>query len=375
MQSKIKVMVVDDSALVRKVLSEVLNSDAGIEVIAQASDPIFAMQKMKQQRPDVITLDIEMPRMDGITFLHKLMSEQPLPVVICSSLTRQNASTTLEALRFGAVEIITKPELGVKGFIEESAVQIIDAVKAASRARVGKQRAGTVKVQAKQSADVVLHKATRAMSETTDKIIAIGASTGGTEALRQLLGVMPAQSPGMLIVQHMPEKFTTAFAASLNKISAMEVREAVHGERLHMGLALLAPGGKHLLLKRSGAQYRVDVVDGPLVSRHRPSVDVLFRSVARYAGANVAACLMTGMGDDGATGLKEIRDAGGRTFAQDEATSVVFGMPKEAWKRGAAEQLVPLGEIASVVLNACHGGRVKTPASGGDNVSNTRKVR
>jgi len=356
MSNKIKVLVVDDSALVRKVLTEVLNSDPSIDVIAQASDPLFAIQKIKKQRPDVITLDIEMPRMDGITFLKKLMSgevsEQPIPVVICSSLTRKNASTTVEALRAGAVEIITKPEIGVKGFIEESAIQIIDSVKAASRARV-KKKFGTSKVTTKQNADVILQKSVKAMSETTDKIIAIGASTGGTEALRQFLAAMPALSPGVLIVQHMPEKFTTAFAKHLNEISPMEVREAVTGDRLHQGLALVAPGGHHMLLKRSGAQYIVEIVDGPLVSRHRPSVDVMFRSVARFAGANVAACLMTGMGDDGATGLKEIRDIGGRTFAQDEATSVVFGMPKEAWKRGAAEQLIPLPDIASILLSAC----------------------
>lgn len=360
--SKINVLVVDDSALVRKVLSEVLNSDSDIEVIAQASDPIFAIQKIKKQRPDVITLDIEMPRMDGITFLKQLMSDEslydkgrPIPVVICSSLTRENASTTVEALRSGAIEIITKPEIGVKGFIQESAIQIIDSVKAASCARV-KKRNNPIRVTAKCSADVVLQKSSKSMSETTDKIIAIGASTGGTDALRKFLSAMPALSPGVIIVQHMPEKFTTAFAGHLNEISAMEVREAVNGDRLHQGLALVAPGGKHMLLKRSGAQYKVEIVDGPLVSRHRPSVDVLFRSVARFAGVNAASCLMTGMGDDGATGLKEIRDAGGRTFAQDEATSVVFGMPKEAWTRGAAEELIALENIAPVLLKACRAG-------------------
>lgn len=353
MTQVVNVMVVDDSALVRKVLTEVLSRDPSIKVIAQAADPIFAMQKMEKEMPDVITLDVEMPRMDGITFLKKLMAEQPLPVVICSSLTRENASTTVNALRAGAVDIITKPEIGVKGFIEESAIQIIDAVKAAACARVKKRTAGHVNTEAKHSADAVLSKGklnSRAMSETTDKIIAIGASTGGTEALRQVLAAMPAISPGIVIVQHMPEKFTTAFASHLNEISAIEVREAVNGDRLHNGLALLAPGGKHMLLKRSGAQYKIEVVDGPLVSRHRPSVDVLFRSVARFAGANTAACLMTGMGDDGATGLKEIRDVGGRTFAQDEETSVVFGMPKEAWKRGAAEKLLSLDDIAPVLI-------------------------
>ena len=353
MGKSIKVMVVDDSALVRKMMTEVLTSDPDIEVIAQAADPIFALQKLEKITPDVITLDIEMPRMNGITFLKKLMTENPLPVVVCSSLTHKQAETTVNALRAGAVDIITKPEVGVKGFIEDSAVQIIDAVKAAAQAKVKKRNAGRINTEEKRSADAVLSKgkiSSQAMSETTDKIIAIGASTGGTQALRDVLAAMPAISPGIVIVQHMPEKFTTAFAGHLNEISPMEVREAVNGDRLRNGLALLAPGGKHMLLKRSGAQYHVDVVDGPLVSRHRPSVDVLFRSVARYAGANTTACLMTGMGDDGATGLKEIRDVGGRTFAQDEETSVVFGMPKEAWKLGAAERLLALQDIAPVLL-------------------------
>jgi len=296
-----------------------------------------------------------MPRMDGITFLQKIMSEDPLPVVICSSLTKASADTTVKAIKAGAVDIITKPEIGVKGFIEESAVQIIDSVKAAARARVKKRNPKALNTEPKRSADAVLSKArinTQAMSETTDKLIAIGASTGGTEALRTVLSQMPAVSPGVIIVQHMPEKFTTAFAGHLNEISAMEVREAKNGDRLRNGLALLAPGGKHMLVKRSGAQYHVDVVDGPLVSRHRPSVDVLFRSVARYVGANATACLMTGMGDDGAEGLKEIRDTGGRTFSQDEATSVVYGMPKEAWKRGASERQLALDDIACVLLKS-----------------------
>ncbi len=352
MTDVIKVMVVDDSALVRKVLSEVLNSDPGIEVVAQAVDPVFAMEKMQKIMPDVITLDIEMPRMDGITFLQKLMAENPLPVVICSSLTRENSETSMRALRAGAVEIITKPEVGVKGFINESAIQIIDAVKAAAQAKVKMRKSAFMQTEEKRTADVILKKNnnSKAMSETTDKIIAIGASTGGTEALRQVLSAMPALSPGIVIVQHMPEKFTRSFADNLNQMSAIEVREAVSGDVLHNGLALLAPGGKHMLLKRSGAKYCVEVVEGPLVNRHRPSVDVLFRSVARYAGANTVACLMTGMGDDGAKGLKEIMDAGGRTFAQDEETSVVFGMPREAWKLGAAEKLVALQDIAELLL-------------------------
>ncbi len=356
-KKQIKVMVVDDSALVRKVMTEILTSDAGIKVIAQANDPIFAIKKMQQEMPDVITLDVEMPRMDGITFLKKIMSENPLPVVICSSLTSSHSSTTVDAIRAGAVEIITKPKIGVKGFLQESAIQIIDAVKAASLAKVKKRAHKSLEVKEKLNADIMLAKlpksyVSKAMAETTQKIIAIGASTGGTQALRNVLTAMPAISPGVVIVQHMPEKFTTSFAKHLNELSQMEVREAKHGDKLLPGLVLLAPGGKHMILKRSGAVYHVDVLDGPLVSRHRPSVDVMFRSVARYAGSNAVACLMTGMGDDGADGLKEIRDAGGRTFAQDEKSCVVFGMPKEAWKRGSAEALISLDDIPQTLLNA-----------------------
>ncbi len=352
---QIKVMIVDDSALVRKVMAEVLSSDKGIKVIAQANDPIFAMKKMALEMPDVITLDVEMPRMDGITFLKKIMSENPIPVVMCSSLTSDKAGTTIEAIKAGAVEIITKPKIGVKGFIKDSAIQIIDAVKAAAQAKVTKKSSNKLEVKEKHNADIILAKAPRskfAMSETTQKIIAIGASTGGTQALRKVLSVMPSMSPGIVIVQHMPEKFTTAFAQHLNEISPMEVREAKHGDKLLPGLALLAPGGKHMILKRSGAVYHVDVLDGPLVSRHRPSVDVMFRSVARYAGSNAVACLMTGMGDDGADGLKEILDCGGSTYAQDEESCVVFGMPKEAWKRGAAQELISLKDIPQKLLNA-----------------------
>ena len=354
-KKQIKVMVVDDSALVRKVMTEVLTSDPEINVIAQANDPIFAMEKMKKEMPDVITLDVEMPRMDGITFLKKLMAENPLPVVICSSLTSSNASTTVEAIRAGAVEIITKPQMGVKGFIKESAIQIIDAIKAAAQAKV-KRKSKPLEVKEKLNADSMLAKLpksyrSKAMAETTQKIIAIGASTGGTQALRSVLSAMPKISPGIVIVQHMPEKFTTSFAQHLNEISQMEVREAKHGDKLLDGLVLLAPGGKHMILKRSGAVYHVDVLDGPLVSRHRPSVDVMFRSVARYAGSNAVACLMTGMGDDGADGLKEILDTGGCTFAQDEESCVVFGMPKEAWKRGGAQALVALDDIPQTLLN------------------------
>jgi two-component system, chemotaxis family, protein-glutamate methylesterase/glutaminase len=351
--SKIKVLIVDDSALVRKVMKDILDTDKDIEVIGQARDPIYAMEHIKKNRPDVITLDVEMPRMDGVTFLKKIMAEDPIPVVICSSLAEQGAETTLDAIRSGAVEIITKPQVGVKGFLQEAVDEVIHAVKAAAKSRVRKRVTGTLKVQKKNSADVVLSKSTKAMTQTTEKIIAIGASTGGTQALRKVLEKMPSTSPGVVIVQHMPEKFTTAFAQHLDEISPMDVHEAKKGDRVIPGRVLLAPGGKHMLFKRSGAQYLVDIIDGPLVSRHRPSVDVLFRSVARYAGANAVGCLMTGMGDDGAQGLLEMKQAGAVTYAQDEKTSVVFGMPKEAWKRGAAKELIALEDIPRILVNAC----------------------
>ncbi|MFK5983990.1 MAG: chemotaxis response regulator protein-glutamate methylesterase [Pseudomonadota bacterium] len=355
MRGKIKVLVVDDSALVRKVMTDILTTDKSIEVIGQVRDPIYAMAFIKKNRPDVITLDIEMPRMDGVTFLKKIMSEDPIPVVICSSLAEQGAETTLDAMRSGAVEIITKPQIGVKGFLQQSVDEVILAVKAAAKSKVRKRRAPALKVREKNSADVVLSKTATAMTETTEKIIAIGASTGGTQALRKVLEKMPAISPGIVIVQHMPEKFTTSFAQHLNELSEMDVYEAKKGDRVIPGRVLIAPGGKHMLLKRSGAQYQVDIIDGPLVSRHRPSVDVLFRSVARYAGRNAVGCLMTGMGDDGAEGLLEMKQAGSTTYAQDEKTSVVFGMPKEAWKRGAAKEMIALENIPQVLLNACKG--------------------
>jgi two-component system chemotaxis response regulator CheB len=355
-------MVVDDSALVRKMLSDLLNSDPAIEVIAHASDPVFALEKLKTMTPDVITLDIEMPRMDGITFLKKLMAENPLPVVICSSLAESGAATTIEAMRSGAVDIITKPRAGVKGFLSESSIQILDAVKGAARSKV-KKKFKSLEVAPKLTADVIMPKKMKtAMYETTEKIIALGASTGGTNALRDVLSQMPAVSPGILIVQHMPEKFTTAFAGHLNDISAMDVSEAKNGDRLIPGKVLVAPGGKHMLLKRSGAYYHVDIIDGPLVSRHRPSVDVLFRSVARFAGKNAVGCLMTGMGDDGAQGLLEMKNAGARTFSQDEKSSVVYGMPQEAWKRGASEAQISLKNIPQTLIDACLGKSIKQKA-------------
>lgn len=348
---RIKVLIVDDSAVVRQTLSEILASDPQLEVLGTAADPYLAAEKIRREVPDVITLDIEMPRMDGLTFLQKLMSQHPIPVVICSSLTEKGAEATLRALQYGAVEIINKPRLGARRFLEESRVLLCDAVKAAAAARLRPLSALQRQVQPKLTADAVLSGGTpRALLKTTEKVVAIGASTGGTEALRLILEALPHDAPGMVIVQHMPQHFTAAFARRLDGLCRVEVKEAADGDSVIPGRVLIAPGNRHLLLKRSGARYYVEIKDGPLVRRHRPSVDVLFRSAARYAGANAVGILLTGMGDDGASGLLEMRLAGARTLAQDEATSIVFGMPAEAIKLGAAERVLPLPEIAGALM-------------------------
>jgi two-component system chemotaxis response regulator CheB len=355
---RIKVLIVDDSAVVRQVATSVLSAAPDIEVIGAVADPVFAIERMKRKWPDVIVLDVEMPRMDGLTFLRKIMAEHPTPVVMCSSLAEAGAQTTIEALEAGAVGIVTKPKVGVKDFLEDDSADLAAAVRAAaaanlSRLRLQRTASPSVVAQpaAKFSADVVLPAgATRAMSRTTDALIAVGTSTGGTQALEVLLQAMPKDCPGIVIVQHMPEKFTASFAKRLDGICDIEVREAANGDRVLPGLALIAPGGKHMLLRRNGAQYHVDVVDGPPVNRHRPSVDVLFRSVAQYAGANAVGIIMTGMGDDGANGLLEMKQAGARTLAQDEQSCVVFGMPKEAIQRGAADVVASLVELAPRAL-------------------------
>lgn len=348
---KIKVLIVDDSAVVRQTLKEILESDPSIEVIATASDPFVAAGKIKDETPDVITLDVEMPRMDGITFLRKIMTQHPIPVVMCSSLTGKGCETTLKALEYGAVDIITKPRIGTKKFFEESRIKICDSVKAAALARVKAVSAKQKKVEGKLTADAVIAPPTgRAMIRTTEKIVVMGASTGGTEALRIFLEALPVDSPAIAIVQHMPEHFTTAFSKRLNALCRIEVKEAADEDSLLRGRALIAPGNRHLILKRSGARYYVQVKDGPLVCRHRPSVDVLLRSAARYAGSNAIAVIMTGMGDDGARGMLEMKNAGASTIAQDEASCVVFGMPQEAIKRGAADRVLPLEAIAGAVL-------------------------
>ena len=356
----IKVMVVDDSAVVRQVVGGLLNDAPGVQVIAAVADPLLAIERLKQQWPDVIVLDVEMPRMDGITFLRKIMQERPTPVVICSTLTDKGAKTTLEALAAGAVAIVTKPKLGLKQFLLEASDDLVATVRAAARANVrrlsvrGEGAPAPVPV-AKNTADVILAPvsasgAARAMSQTTERVIAIGTSTGGTQALEEVLTALPRVSPGIVIVQHMPEKFTAAFAARLDGLCQIQVKEAETNDRVVPGRALIAPGGRHLVLKRSGAQYFVEVVDGPLVNRHRPSVDVMFRSVAKSAGVNALGIIMTGMGDDGAAGLLEMRNAGARTVAQDEDSCVVFGMPKEAIKRGGVERTLPLGAMAQEIL-------------------------
>ncbi len=344
--SKIKVMIVDDSAVVRQVLQDVLGRDHEIEVIGAASDPLFALQRMQTQWPDVIVLDVEMPRMDGITFLKKLMVEHPTPVVICSTLTGKGTTTAMQALEAGAVSIVTKPTVGLKSFLQDASEDLLQTVKAAARANMRNVRSAAPAMVAKKlNADAILPATNHAMSETTDRVVAIGTSTGGTQALEVVLSALPRVSPGIVIVQHMPEKFTALFAERLNGICQIEVKEAANNDRVIPGRALIAPGGKHMLLKRNGAQYHVEVVDGPVVNRHRPSVDVLFRSVAKFAGKNALGIIMTGMGDDGARGLKEMKDAGAVTIAQNEATCVVYGMPKEAVKLGGVDRSLALTSI------------------------------
>jgi two-component system chemotaxis response regulator CheB len=359
MLKKIRVLVVDDSAVVRQTLEDVLASDRDIEVMATASDPYIAAEKIQREIPDVITLDVEMPRMDGITFLQKIMSQHPIPVVICSSLTDAGSETALKALEYGAVEIIQKPRVGTRQFLEESRVRICDAVKAAAQARLSKLCSKDRAVPPKLTADAVLAKGNPqadAMLRTTEKVVVVGASTGGTEALSDFLRAMPLDAPGIVIVQHMPENFTRAFAARLDDICRISVKEAEQNDTIIRGRALIAPGNRHLLLKRSGARYYSELKDGPLVSRHRPSVDVLFRSAARYAGRNAVGVIMTGMGDDGAKGMLEMKEAGAFTIAQDEDSCVVFGMPKKAIELGAIDLVLPLTSIPSVVIRETNGG-------------------
>ncbi|MGL4207673.1 MAG: protein-glutamate methylesterase/protein-glutamine glutaminase [Aeromonadaceae bacterium] len=354
MVAKIRVFVIDDSALVRQFMAEVVSSQGDMELVGSATDPIAALPKLQQGWPDVIVLDVEMPRMDGITFLRQLMSTRPTPVVICSSLTEAGAALTLEALAAGAVAVFAKAKLGVRQHLETIASELVRAVREASCAHTSRlsmpnQQRGGAKESIPMPARGVVH--------TTDRVIAIGTSTGGTLALEVVLTALPANSPGIVIVQHMPEKFTAAFAERLNTLCAIEVREARQGDRIMDGVALIAPGGLHTQVCRSGAHYCVDVADGPAVNRHKPSVDVLFRSVAKAAGPNALGIIMTGMGDDGARGLLAMREAGAHTLAQDEASCVVFGMPKEAIKLGAADAIYPLTQFPAEILSFAKQGK------------------
>jgi two-component system chemotaxis response regulator CheB len=342
----IKVVIVDDSAVVRQVLSRRLAETPGIEVLGSAADPIFAMTLMNRSWPDVVVLDIEMPRMDGITFLKKIMVTRPTPVVICSTLSQRGARATMDAFAAGAAGVVPKPTTGLKQFMTDDSGDIVAAVRAAAAGKVARlTRTAPSAPAASRSAPVAAVPATPGM----ERIIAIGTSTGGTQALETVLTALPSNSPGIVIVQHMPEKFTAAFAERMDMLSTIAVREAADGDAVQEGLALVAPGGRHMQLLSDGARFRVKVSDGPPVNRHRPSVDVLFRSVARIAGRRALGVIMTGMGDDGARGLLEMRTAGALTVAQDEATCVVHGMPKEAVRLGAVDREVPLTAIAEVI--------------------------
>lgn len=346
----LNVLVVDDSAIVRQVLMAVLSEKRGFRVTV-AADPIIAMDKMKKFTPDVILLDLEMPRMDGMTFLEKLMSQNPVPVVVCSGLTGPRTEEAIRALEIGAVDLITKPKVGIRGFLEESAVLLEDTVRAAAKARLNKFRLLRGKSAKYNSADAVIpHAAPSAATQQREQIVAIGASTGGTEALLHIFEQMPEDCPGIVAVQHMPEGFTAAYAKRLDGICRIEVRETADGDKVVPGRAYIAPGNRHTLVRRIGPSYFLEVRDGPLVSRHRPSVNVLFRSVAQAAGSRALGILMTGMGDDGADGLLEMKQANAFTIAQDEASCVVFGMPREAILRGAADEILALSKIPAAIL-------------------------
>lgn len=343
MKDDIKVLVVDDSAIVRKVLSEELSREKDIKIVGTAPDPYVARDKIVRLKPDVITLDIEMPRMDGLTFLKKLMRYYPLPVIIVSSLTKKGGKLAMDALSLGALEVISKPSAAYS--VGDMSVQLADKIRAVAHVSV------QAKIPSSPSVGIAKQEAPlRALSATTNKIIAIGASTGGTEAIKTVLTGMPHNGPGILIVQHMPAKFTTSFAERLDGLCAIHVKEAEDGDSVVNGTALIAPGNYHMLLRRSGARYYVQVKSGPMVHHQRPSADVLFKSVADYAGSNAMGIILTGMGADGADGLLKMRNAGARTIAQDEKSCVVFGMPKEAIKMGAAEVVVNLHRVAQTSL-------------------------
>ena len=361
-QDDIRVLIIDDSAVVRETLTNLLKQERGIEVVATAPDPIIGERKIKQFDPDVLILDIEMPRMDGLTFLKKLMAENPIPTIICSGKTDSGGKSALTAIELGAVEIITKPKLGTREFLNESIIAISNAIRAANATK-GRGQGSTGRtpvrpaapvvpktVSPKLTADVIMPASGKISTDVTDKVLAVGASTGGTEALRVFLQAMPADCPGIVIVQHMPEHFTKSFADRLNELCVIRVKEAEMGDKVVPGQALIANGGYHMLLKRTGKTYSVELKDGPLVCRHKPSVDVLFRSAARYGGQNVIGVILTGMGDDGARGMEEMKKAGAYNFAQDESSCIVFGMPKEAIAHGGVDSVLPLDKIAPAAI-------------------------
>lgn len=359
--AKIKVLIVDDSALVRQILTEICNSDPGIEVIGVAQDPFDAREKIKKLNPDVLTLDVEMPRMDGVTFLSNLMRLRPMPVVMVSSLTEKGADVTLQAMELGAVDFVSKPKSDLSHSLEAYAEEITEKIKTAAKANVRplnrtKPKTATLQVAPKHSADAVIEKSSRPRHfKTTDKIIAIGASTGGTEAIREVLVGMPADSPGIVISQHIPEAFSGPFAVRMNSVSAMTVCEAKDRQQIVTGHVYIAPGNRHLLVERDGARFICRLNDGPLVNRHKPSVDVMFRSVAQNVGPNAVSVLLTGMGNDGAQGMKEMQDAGAPTIAQDEKSSVVWGMPGEAVKLGCVDTVTSLSKISNAISKLIKG--------------------
>ncbi len=365
----IRVFIVDDSAVVRKVLTEMLDSITGIEVIGSAQDPIFAQSRMEKDWPDVITLDVEMPRMDGISFLKKIMRERPTPVVMCSTLTEEGSKTSLQALSIGAIDVVAKPKANLKASLPEASTELIAAIRTAAKANMAGTRVQAItpiannisaqpsstsktasKVATKLTADAMLTKSASRHAVKTGSMIAIGASTGGTQALEAILTALPANILPILIVQHMPENFTRTFAKRLDELCRVEVKEAEDNDALLPGRVLIAPGGKHMMLQSTRFGASVQVKDGPLVSRHKPSVDVLFRSVSKFAGSNALAIIMTGMGDDGARGIKEIHDTGAKTIAQNEATCVVYGMPQEAVKLGAIDHEIALQKIPEMIV-------------------------
>lgn len=355
MTKKIRVVVVDDSALVRSLLAEIINRESDMECVGTANDPLIAREMIRELNPDVLTLDIEMPKMDGIEFLGRLMRLRPMPVVMISTLTERGAEVTMRALELGAVDFVAKPRIGVVDGINDLASQIVDKVRVAAQAHVRRSMASPVSPAPVQASSAAPRNASIGRI-STEKLICIGASTGGTEAIKEILIRMPADAPGIVITQHMPPGFTTSFAARLNGLCQIAVKEATHGERILPGHAYIAPGGKQFRIDKSGANYLCVVEDGELVNRHKPSVEVLFKSAARVVGRNAFGIMLTGMGNDGAKAMKEMRDAGSYNYVQDEASCVVFGMPREAILHGAADEVLPLVAIAPALLGRLGGG-------------------